>query len=250
MVPHLYLLPVEDRVPYRAGLEWQRTLARGRIDGTLTDDVVLLLEHEPVVTYGRGSDPANRSLSESALESSGIELCEVERGGDVTYHGPGQIVGYPILDLKRYRRDLHWYLRTLEETLISALGELGVAAFRNSPHTGVWVGDPDGSLGAGSQRKIASIGVHVSRWVTWHGFALNVTNEPMQTFSFLVPCGIQGVHMTSLEAETAPAPNLGQVEQALAHGLSRAFGVEVTTERGIAVGHIPDFTLDPGVTTA
>ncbi|MEE9207385.1 MAG: lipoyl(octanoyl) transferase LipB [Gemmatimonadota bacterium] len=242
MLPHLHLFSVEGRVPYRAGLEWQRTLARERIDDTLTDDIVLLLEHEPVVTYGRGSDPANLSLSEKALESSGIELCEVERGGDVTYHGPGQIVGYPIIDLNRYRKDLHWYLRTLEETLILALGELGVAAFRNAPHTGVWVGDPDGSLGARSQRKIASIGVHVSRWITWHGFALNVTNEPLQTFGLLVPCGIQGVYMTSLEAEAAPVLDPGRVERALAHGLSHAFGVDVTTEASIAVGQIPVVT--------
>ncbi|MEN8145916.1 MAG: lipoyl(octanoyl) transferase LipB [Gemmatimonadota bacterium] len=242
----LHLFPVEDRVPYLAGLEWQRALARQRIDGSLRDDVVLLLEHEPVVTYGRGSDPDNLSVARRALEPSGIELCEVERGGDVTYHGPGQIVGYPIIDLGGYRKDLHWYLRTLEESLISALGALGVTAFRNSPHTGVWVGEPAGSLSAGTQRKIASIGVHVSRWVTWHGFALNVTNEPMRTFGLLVPCGIEGVHMTSLEAEGCPiAPP--RVAQALAHGLSRAFGADVTTQAGVVLGQLLEISPDSGV---
>ncbi len=137
----IHLVPVEGRVPYAAGLEWQRELARAKIDGDLAEDLVLLLEHEPVVTLGRGARDSNVVASPELLESAGVSTVEVERGGDVTYHGPGQLVGYPILDLNRWKRDLHWYLRQLEQTLIDALSELGLASFRYPAFTGVWVGD-------------------------------------------------------------------------------------------------------------
>jgi lipoyl(octanoyl) transferase len=171
------------RVPYRAALAWQRGLAEERIAGR-RDDLLLLLEHEPVVTLGRIAESAN------LLRPEGIDVVEVERGGDVTYHGPGQLVGYPILDLAGYRQDLHWYLRTLEDALIIALARLDIAAGREPGRTGVWT----------SGRKIASIGVHVKRWVTWHGFALNVTTD-LAAFDRIVPCGIPGVVMTSVERE-------------------------------------------------
>ena len=171
-------------VPYRDALEWQRQLAETRIAGRLDHDVLLLLEHPPVITFGRNSQQAN------LLQASGIDVFEVERGGDVTYHGPGQLVGYPILDLSGYKQDLHWYLRTLEQALIDALGFLAIPAERNPGLTGVWT----------HGRKIASIGIHVKQWVTWHGFALNVTTE-LADFDRIVPCGIQGVEMTSVERE-------------------------------------------------
>jgi len=171
------------RVPYRAALAWQRALAEERIAGR-RGDLLLLLEHDPVVTLGRTSDSGN------LLQPEGIDVVEVERGGDVTYHGPGQLVGYPILDLSGYRQDLHWYLRTLEDALIVALARLDIAAGREPGRTGVWT----------SGRKIASIGVHVKRWVTWHGFALNVTTD-LAAFDRIVPCGIPGVVMTSIERE-------------------------------------------------
>ncbi|HSD32404.1 MAG TPA: lipoyl(octanoyl) transferase LipB [Gemmatimonadales bacterium] len=171
------------RVPYRAALAWQRALAEERIAGR-RGDLLLLLEHDPVVTLGRTSDSGN------LLQTEGLDVVEVERGGDVTYHGPGQLVGYPILDLSRYRQDLHWYLRTLEDALIAALARLNIAAGREPGRTGVWTGG----------RKIASIGVHVKRWVTWHGFALNVTTD-LKAFDRIVPCGIPGVVMTSIERE-------------------------------------------------
>ncbi|HMA42442.1 MAG TPA: lipoyl(octanoyl) transferase LipB [Gemmatimonadales bacterium] len=171
------------RVPYRAALAWQRSLAEERIAGR-RNDLLLLLEHEPVVTLGRIAESAN------LLRPEGIDVVEVERGGDVTYHGPGQLVGYPILDLAGYRQDLHWYLRTLEDALIIALARLDIAAGREPGRTGVWT----------SGRKIASIGVHVKRWVTWHGFALNVTTD-LAAFDRIVPCGIPGVVMTSIEKE-------------------------------------------------
>jgi lipoate-protein ligase B len=216
-------------LPYEVGLEWQRRLARARIEieGRLATDLLLLLEHEPVLTLGRGAT-ASASGTESPAASAAvahpgageIPQLEVERGGDITYHGPGQLVGYPILDLGGFRQDLHWYVRTLEKALILALV---------GDHTGVWVGEGSGldhlgrpevagdaagasvdvvsdrivrdRIAAGSMRKIASIGVHVSRWVTWHGFALNVLEAALGPFSEIVPCGIPGVSMTSLESE-------------------------------------------------
>ena len=172
-------------VPYGEALEWQRQLAEDRIAGRLDHDLLLLLEHPPVVTLGRNSKAAH------VLEPAGAEVFEVERGGDVTFHGPGQLVGYPILDLNGYKKDLHWYLRTLEQALIDALGQLGIPAERHPGFTGVWT----------RGRKIASIGVHVKQWVTWHGFALNVTTD-LSDFERIVPCGIQDVVMTSVERET------------------------------------------------
>ncbi len=176
------------RVAYGEALEWQRRLAQGRIEGGEEQDLLLLLEHPPVVTLGRSSDQSH------LLHAEGIEVFEVERGGDVTYHGPGQLVGYPILDLTRHRQDLHWYLRTLEQALINALAELGIPAERNPGYTGVWT----------RQRKIASLGVHVKQWVTWHGFALNVTTD-LGAFERIVPCGIPGVVMTSVAHELSAA---------------------------------------------
>src|SRR5512132_2642243 len=149
-------------MPYGEALELQRTIARDRISGAISQDVLLLLEHPPVVTLGRSSKEKHLVASPEFLESRGVELFEVERGGDVTYHGPGQLVGYPIVDLKRHRQDLHWYLRKVEEALIRAVLPLGIAAERSIGQTGVWT----------QGRKLASIGVHARDWVTWHGFAL------------------------------------------------------------------------------
>ena len=173
-------------VPYVEALDWQRRLADERIAGSLDHDVLLLLEHPPVVTLGRSSQAAH------VLQPAGVDVVEVERGGDVTYHGPGQLVGYPIINLRNYKQDLHWYLRTLEQTLIAALGFLGIPAETNKGFTGVWT----------HGRKIASIGIHVKQWVTWHGFALNVATD-LAEFQRIVPCGIPGVVMTSVERETA-----------------------------------------------
>lgn len=178
------------RQRYLPALELQRDLVRARIAGGLTEDVLLLVEHEPVVTLGRGTRSTSLPLPRGLLEGRGFEVHEVERGGDVTLHAPGQLVGYPILDLQTHRPDLHWYLRQVEEALIRGLGTLGVSASRNPGLTGVWAGP----------RKIASIGVHVKRWVTMHGFALNVTTD-LSLFDAIVPCGIHGVQMTSVERE-------------------------------------------------
>ena len=240
MTNSIALIPVTGRVPYEDGLAWQRRLAREKIDGTLHEDVVLLLEHEPVVTLGRGSESANLVAGPALLAAAGIATAEVERGGDVTYHGPGQLVGYPILDLQRWRKDLHWYLRQVEEALIVALAGLGLAGFRVPGYTGVWVGDPEGAASpadraAGRARKIASIGVHVSRWVTWHGFALNVTTEPLEKFDLIVPCGIPDVRMTCLEREGATS-DPDAVHAAVRRGFAAAFEAEVSMATPVRPG--------------
>jgi lipoate-protein ligase B len=179
---------------YGEVLELQRELCRRRMTGELADDVLLLVEHPPVVTLGRGTRAASLPLPPEAIRARGVEVHEVERGGDVTWHGPGQLVGYPIVDLRRHREDLHWYLRELEGALIDGLAEVAVAAERNPGLTGVWTGG----------RKIASIGIHVKQWVTFHGFALNVTGD-LRGFNLIVPCGIHGVTMTSVTRELGAA---------------------------------------------
>ena len=203
-------------VPYREALEYQRSLARDRIEGRLDHDVLVLLEHPPVVTLGRGAH------AENVLHDEGIDVVEVERGGDVTYHGPGQLVGYPIFDLRNHRQDLHWYLRTLEQALIEGLAILGIPAERSAGYTGVWT----------RGRKIASIGVHVKQWVTWHGFALNVTTD-LSAFSRIVPCGIPGVEMTSVLRETGNGKRETELQDesraAVIRGFERAFGVNCQT---------------------
>jgi lipoyl(octanoyl) transferase len=176
--------------PYAEVLELQRRLCRERMAGERQGDVLLLVEHERVVTLGRGTRPSSLPLPPAALAQRGLAVVDVERGGDATYHGPGQLVGYPVLDLREHREDLHWYLRQLEAVVITALGALGVPAERNPGLTGVWT----------RGRKIASIGIHVKQWVTFHGFALNVTTD-LREFELIVPCGIQGVVMTSVAAE-------------------------------------------------
>jgi lipoyl(octanoyl) transferase len=183
-------------MPYTEALLLQRAVAKARISGELDEDVLILVEHPPVVTLGRSSKEKHLLASPALLAARGVELHEVERGGDVTFHGPGQLVGYPIVDLKRHKQDLHWYLRQVEEALIRAVGRLGIHGERNAGLTGVWT---DG-------RKLASIGVHARDWVTWHGFALNVTTD-LGYFDLIVPCGISEVRMTSVALE------LGRLEQ-------------------------------------
>jgi lipoate-protein ligase B len=200
--------------PYGEILELQRAVARARIAGDVEHDVLLLVEHHPVVTLGRTAKAANLVASPELLAARGVERFEVERGGDVTFHGPGQLVGYPIIDLARHKQDLHWYLRQLEEALIRGLGQWQIPAERNQGLTGVWTGG----------RKIASIGVHARNWVTWHGFALNVSVD-LSYFDLMVPCGISGVVMTSMERETASRIPLADVSTAVAGTLATVFGL-------------------------
>jgi lipoyl(octanoyl) transferase len=199
------------RRAYGPVLELQRELCRRRVAGELTEDVLLLVEHDPVVTLGRGTRDSSLPFPRALLEARGLEVFEVERGGDVTLHAPGQLVGYPILDLQQFRPDLHWYLRQIEETLIRGLAQTGVRADRNPGKTGVW----------SSGRKIASIGIHVKQWVTLHGFALNVTTD-LSLFDLIVPCGIHGVTMTSVAREL-PGPE-GHLWVSAREAVLREFG--------------------------
>jgi lipoyl(octanoyl) transferase len=212
--PGLLIVEALGLMPYARALDYQRQVAQARIAGEIAQDVLLLLEHPPVVTLGRSAKERHLLASSELLAARGIELFEVERGGDVTFHGPGQLVGYPILDLKRHKQDLHWYLRQVEEALIRALASFDIVAERNPGFTGVWT----------HGRKIASIGVHARDWVTWHGFALNVTTD-LSYFDLIVPCGIESVTMTSLTREAGASVPMTAVEDAVVHAFGDVFGL-------------------------
>jgi lipoate-protein ligase B len=210
------------RMPYGEALTLQRDVAARRIAGTLDHDVLLLVEHPPVITLGRGFEPRNLPVARAALAERGIEVHEIDRGGDVTFHGPGQLVGYPIFDLGGHRRDLHWFLRQIEEALIVSLAPFGVVGERSTGYTGVWT----------RGRKIASIGIHVRQWVTWHGFALNVTTD-LSYFDLIVPCGIPGVQMTSIQRELGerfPPNGWNRAVDQVVLGFCEVFGVRAQME--------------------
>ncbi|HKW11853.1 MAG TPA: lipoyl(octanoyl) transferase LipB [Gemmatimonadaceae bacterium] len=210
---------------YADALTLQRELARARIGGTIDQDLLLLVEHPPVITLGRSSKSDHMLASPDYLRQQGVSVFEVERGGDVTFHGPGQLVGYPIIDLKRHRRDLHWYLRQVEQLLIDAMATYGLACGRRPPYTGVWIDD----------RKIASIGVHARDWVTWHGFALNVATD-LRYFDLIVPCGIQAVRMTSIQAELPnDVPSFAAVAERVVVAAAELFSL---TARSVALADL------------
>lgn len=213
-------------VPYGDALELQRAVASARISGRIADDVLLLVEHPPVVTLGRGTKPGHLVASDAQLRGRGVELFEVERGGDITFHGPGQLVGYPIIDLKQHRRDLHWYLRQVEESIIQAMSSCGLECFRDPGFTGVWTRGVAGEA-ASRRRKVASIGVHARDWVTWHGFALNVTTD-LTYFDLIVPCGISDVTMTTAERELgASFPGSAAVTDRVVESFGRVFALPI-----------------------
>ena len=193
-------------VPYADGLRLQEEKVAARKAGIIPD-MLLLLEHPRVITLGRNARRENLLVSPQQLAAEGIDLIETDRGGDVTYHGPGQWVGYPILDLTRHRRDVAWYMRSLEEVLIRAAGDFGIRATRLEGAPGVWVGN----------RKLAAMGVHLSRWVTSHGFALNV-NTDLDYFRWIVPCGLATKGVTSLAALLGhPVEMAAAAERIVAH---------------------------------
>jgi len=195
---------------YRSALALQESLLERRLQEE--EDILILLQHPPVVTLGRGASEANLLLPAAELARRGIDLERVGRGGDVTFHGPGQLVGYPIVDLEPLGRDLHRYLRLLEATLIDALAVFGLVGERIAGRTGVWV----------AGEKIASIGVGVRRWVSWHGFALNVAAD-LSGFAAIVPCGLPDVRMTSLERLLGRPVPLPQVEEEIIRSFARVF---------------------------
>lgn len=202
-----------DRIDYQPALALQERRRELLRRGEATE-ALLLLEHPHVYTLGRNADPSDILAAPEWLRIKGVEVVESDRGGQVTYHGPGQLVGYPILDLSPDRRDLRQYVRDLQEVLVRVLDELGLGAEPRSqqPEIGVWVGG----------RKIASLGVHVSRWITTHGFALNVSTD-LSYFASIVPCGLQGVEMTSVAELTGGSHRLEELAALCARHTAAVF---------------------------
>jgi lipoyl(octanoyl) transferase len=201
---------------YGAALELQQRLVAERKQGLITDQL-LLLEHPHVITLGRNGHMENLLAGDDVLRRAGISFYPTDRGGDVTYHGPGQLVGYPILDLREWSRDVGAYVRAIEQAIIDTLADFGIAAGRIPKLTGVWVGE----------QKIAAIGVHISRWVTSHGFALNVTTD-LSYFQYIVPCGLTKP-VTSM-ARLGAAADLQEVSRSLAAHFGQVFDCEMLLE--------------------
>ncbi|MFW6359071.1 MAG: lipoyl(octanoyl) transferase LipB [Chroococcales cyanobacterium] len=204
-------------IPYRIAWEWQRSLVEQRIQDPTLNDILLLLEHPPVYTLGTG---ANLDFLKFDPTTTDWEIHRIERGGEVTYHCPGQIVGYPILNLRSYQQDLHWYLRQLEEVIIQVLGYYGLSGYRVSGLTGVWL----------EGYKVAAIGIKVKRWITMHGFALNV-NPNLDGFRHIVPCGISDRPVGSL-AQFIPDLDPKQVRPVVAQAFAEVFSVELVNVVG------------------
>jgi lipoyl(octanoyl) transferase len=203
-------------VPYADALSLQKRLEGARQAGRIAD-TLLLLEHPPVYTRGRRSEPGELPMGEAWYRAQGIDVVQTDRGGRVTYHGPGQLVGYPIISLRPYRDDVHQYIRRMERAIIASLADIGIEAGPIDGLTGVWTREP---------RKIASIGVHVSRGVTTHGFAINVNND-LQPFEWIVPCGIDNCRMTSVARELHAQFDMDR------------FMDIVSREFGVAYGRVP-----------
>ena len=203
------------RVPYAEGLQIQEELVAERQAGRIVD-VLLLLEHDTVFTMGRNARAENVLLSAEALQARGFQIFETGRGGDVTHHGPGQVVGYPILELPPERRDVHRYVRDLEEVMIRACADYGITAGRIAGKTGTWVGT----------EKVGAIGVRIARWVTSHGFALNVAND-LEPFALIVPCGIRDHGVTSLSRLLGREIAVTEAAARLAAQVAAVFDLEI-----------------------
>jgi lipoyl(octanoyl) transferase len=219
---------------YGAAWELQKRVAAARKSGAIPD-VLLLCEHPPVITLGRSGKISNLRVPEDMLRQMGVSFVESNRGGDITYHGPGQLVGYPILNLAEIRRDVGWYVRSLEEAMIRATAEFGIVSRRVAGRTGVWVDIADGSraddgrdltevMEVKDEEKLGAIGVHLSRWVTSHGFAYNVSTD-LRYFELIVPCGITGKRATSLEKLLGRRVEIAEVAPRIASHLGKMFGL-------------------------
>lgn len=246
------------RVPYAAALALQHRIVDAHKRGA-GSDTLLLLEHPPVFTLGRSARPEHILASPEFLSQVGIEVHRVERGGDVTYHGPGQLVGYPILDLRRYRMDVGWYVRSLEEVLIRTLAGYGLAGHRagldpsgrRDPRlVGVWIenptSDPTGRR-VRPEAKLAQIGARIEGWITYHGFALNVAPN-MEHFRFIVPCGIPDKPVTSLELALGRPIPMDEVRARVASAFSEVFDTPVLPpgrDQLAALGLAPELVNTP-----
>ena len=204
-------------VEYAEGLRLQQEMVAQRKAGAIPD-TLLLLEHPHVYTLGRNAKQENLLVSPEWLASRGAQLFETDRGGDITYHGPGQLVGYPIFNLAEHRRDIAWFMRSLEEVFIGVAEDFGVKAGRSAGAPGVWVGND----------KLVAMGVHVSRWVTSHGFAFNV-NTDLRYFDCIVPCGLRDKGVTSLAKLLGHPIDMGDVRKKVINGFGRVFGLDIQT---------------------
>lgn len=211
-IPRLCELKIQAITPYSLAWAQQRSLVEARIANPNLHDILLLLEHPPVYTLGTGSDIKFIKFN---LDKTDKEVYRIERGGEVTYHCPGQLVGYPILNLRYYQQDLHWYLRQLEEVILQTIAIYGLSGSRIGGLTGVWV----------EGYKIAAIGIKVSRWITYHGFAINVCPD-LSGFAEIIPCGIANKPVGSLQ-QFLPNISLMQVQQDLSRVFASVFGVEL-----------------------
>lgn len=224
-------------IDYKSAWEYQETLLQQNVaiksaarisESALppaslpTINYFLICEHTPVYTLGKSGSMDNVLMSETQLHEKGIEFFKTNRGGDITFHGLQQIVGYPILDLEKFYTDIGKYLRNMEEAIILTIAEYGIAGERSKGETGVWVQPGI----AGKERKIAAIGVRCSRWITMHGFALNV-NTDLDYFNNIIPCGIQNKQVTSIEKETGYKVDLESVKQQLKKNFEKVFGVNL-----------------------
>ena len=207
-------------ISYAAAYALQQQVVAARKRGDLSD-VLLLCEHPHVITLGRNGKTANLRASDRLLAQMNVDFCETDRGGDITYHGPGQIVGYPILDLTEHRRDVRWYVQLLEEMMIRTSAEFGIVARRVEGRHGLWV-----DTAADQEEKLAAIGVHLSRWVTSHGFAYNVSTD-LRYFDLIVPCGIPGKRATSLERLLKRAVPLDEVKPKIFAHFGQVFECEM-----------------------
>jgi lipoyl(octanoyl) transferase len=200
------------RLPYAEATALQTTLLEKVVEGE-SHSTLLLVEHDPVLTLGAAHEAENLLHSPDAYQNLGIEVHKTDRGGDVTYHGPGQLVAYPIFDLKQTEKDLHKWLRGIEEAIILTLSDFGLEARRFPPHTGVWIGD----------RKIAAIGIKVRKWVSMHGLAINCDLD-LAPFGLIVPCGIKGYGVTSLTREVGRRVGIEEVKPRLVDAFEEIFG--------------------------
>lgn len=211
------------RLAYGPAWALQCALVAAKQSGQHLTDHLLLVEHEPVITLGRHADRGHILAREEELRRMGIPVVRVERGGDVTYHGPGQLVAYPILDLRRFRRDVRWYVHRLMMTAVRVVESFGVPAeARDGAETGVWLSGADGLPAA----KIASVGVRIERWISYHGLALNVCPD-LSSFKLIVPCGLHGAVVTSLAEQLGRPVGLADVKPRLVAIFGQEFGVEL-----------------------
>jgi lipoate-protein ligase B len=219
-----YQVLFRERIDYEDALALQMQVCERKKSG-FEPDVLFLLEHFPVITLGRNGDWHNLVVPEETLKDRGVSRYRVDRGGDITFHGPGQLVGYPLLKLERHEQDVHRYMRNLEETIIRLLAEYGISAWREEKMPGVWT----------SSGKICAMGVHISRWVTRHGFALNV-NTDLSFYDLIVPCGLVGKQVTSMQAILGRAVELPEVAEKVSGHCGRIFGRKMIPKGLAAIG--------------